>query len=194
MKPEQDRGRIFSRRAMMLAGGQGLLFAGLAARMYYLQVIESNRYRVLADENRISLRLLPPPRGRVLDRRGVPLAVNVQNYRIVIVPEEADDVEQMLGRLDRLVDVPEHDRRRILREVKRRRAFVPVTVRENLRPLWIDLPAQRYDPRHLDRRRTDCATVRSRAQLRAPQWAVRRSHPGHGPGVVQLPRLESPRP
>jgi penicillin-binding protein 2 len=117
---------------MMLAAGQGLLFTGLAARMYYLQVVESNRYRVLADENRISLRLLPPPRGRVLDRRGAPLAVNVQNYRIVIVPEEADDVEKMLARLDRLVEVPEHDRRRILREVRRRRAFVPVTVRENL--------------------------------------------------------------
>lgn len=132
MKPEQDRGRLFTRRAMMLAAGQGLLFTGLAARMYYLQVVESNRYRVLADENRISLRLLPPPRGRVLDRRGAPLAVNVQNYRIVIVPEEADDVEKMLARLDRLVEVPEHDRRRILREVRRRRAFVPVTVRENL--------------------------------------------------------------
>jgi penicillin-binding protein 2 len=132
VKPEQDRGRIFTRRAMMLAGGQALLFTGLAARMYYLQVIESSRYRVLAEENRISLRLLPPPRGRVLDRRGVPLAVNVQNYRIVIVPEEAEDVEQMLDRLDRLVQVPEHERRRILREVRRRRAFVPVTVRENL--------------------------------------------------------------
>lgn len=132
MKPEQDRGRLFTRRAMMLAGGQGVLFAGLAARMYYLQVIESKRYRVLADENRISLRLLPPPRGRVLDRRGVPLAVNVQNYRILIIPEEADDVEKMLARLDDLVEVPEHDRRRILREVRRRRAFVPVTVRENL--------------------------------------------------------------
>jgi penicillin-binding protein 2 len=132
VKPEQDRGRLFTRRAMMLAGGQTLLFTGLAARMYYLQVVESSHYRVLADENRISLRLLPPPRGRVLDRRGVPLAVNVQNYRIVIVPEEADDVEKMLARLNRLVEVPEHDRRRILREVRRRRAFVPVTVRENL--------------------------------------------------------------
>jgi len=132
VKPEQDRGRLFTRRAMILAGGQAVLFTGLAARMYYLQVIESSRYRVLADENRISLRLLPPPRGRVLDRRGVPLAVNVQNYRIVIVPEEADDVEQMLERLDRLVQVPDHERRRILREIRRRRAFVPVTVRENL--------------------------------------------------------------
>jgi len=132
MKPEQDRGRIFTRRAMLLAGGQALLFSGLAARMYYLQVIESSRYRVLADENRISLRLLPPPRGRVLDRRGVPLAVNVQNYRVVVVPEEAGDIEKMLDRLNHLVQVPEHERRRIMREVRRRRAFVPVTVRENL--------------------------------------------------------------
>jgi penicillin-binding protein 2 len=132
VKPEQDRGRIFTRRAMLLAGGQALFFAGLGARMYYLQVVESSHYRVLAEENRISLRLLPPPRGRILDRRGAPLATNVQNYRVVVVPEEAEDIEQMLGRLDRLVQVPEHERRRIMREVRHRRAFVPVTVRENL--------------------------------------------------------------
>lgn len=132
MKPEQDRGRLFTRRALFLAGGQAVLFTGLAARMYYLQVLESDRYAVLADENRISLRLLPPPRGRIVDRYGVPLAVNVQNYRIVIVPEQADDVDRMLTRLGRLVEVDEHDRRRILREVRRRRAFVPITVRENL--------------------------------------------------------------
>lgn len=132
MKPEQDRGRLFTRRAMMLAGAQGVLFAGLAGRMYYLQVVESNRYRVLAEENRISLRLLPPPRGRVLDRRGVSLAVNIQDYRIVVVPEEAEDVERMLNRLNLLVEVPDHERRRIMREVRRRRAFVPITVRENL--------------------------------------------------------------
>ena len=132
MKPEQDRGRLFTRRAMILAGGQALMFTGLAARMYYLQVVESSHYRVLAEENRISLRLLPPPRGRILDRRGAPLATNAQNYRVVIVPEEAENIEQMLDRLDRLVQVPEHERRRIMREVRRRRAFVPVTVRENL--------------------------------------------------------------
>ena len=132
MKPEQDRGRLFTRRALFLAGGQAVLFTGLAARMYYLQVLESDRYAVLADENRISLRLLPPPRGRIVDRYGVPLAVNVQNYRIVVVPEEADNVDRMLTRLGRLVEVDERDRRRILREVRRRRAFVPITVRENL--------------------------------------------------------------
>ncbi len=132
MKPEQDRGRLFSRRALFLGGGQAALFLGLAGRMYYLQVLESKRYTVLANENRISLRLLPPPRGRIVDRHNVPMAINVQNFRIVIVREEAKDIDQMLTRLSQLVEVSEHDRKRVLREARRRRAFVEITVRENL--------------------------------------------------------------
>ena len=55
---------------------------------------------MLAEENRINLRLLAPRRGRILDRFGVPLAANDQNYRIVLVAEQAGD----------LLD-PERDRR-----------------------------------------------------------------------------------
>lgn len=132
MKPEQDRGKLFTRRALILAGGQSLLFAGLAGRMYYLQVSEATRYQVLAEDNRISLRLLPPLRGRILDRQGVPLALNIQNYTIEIIPEEAGDVSGMLDRLESLVEVTEADRKRILKEARKRRAFVPIKVRENL--------------------------------------------------------------
>ena len=116
----------------MLATGQLTIFAGLSARMYYLQVLEADRYRVLAEENRISLRLLPPPRGVVFDRRETPLAINVQIYRLVVVPEQAKNMDEMLTRLARLVKVSDHDRRRVRREARRRRAFVPITVRENL--------------------------------------------------------------
>ncbi|HAT36850.1 MAG TPA: penicillin-binding protein 2 [Rhodospirillaceae bacterium] len=132
MKQDQGQDKVFNRRAAILAAGQITVFAGLSARMYYLQVLEADRYRVLAEENRISLRLLPPPRGIIFDRREMPLAVNVQTYRLVIVPEQAKNVGEMLTRLSRLVDVGEHERRRVLREVRRRRAFVPITVRENL--------------------------------------------------------------
>ena len=132
MKPEQDRGKLFTRRALVLGGGQALVFASLAGRMYYLQVSEAKRYHTLAEDNRISLRLLPPLRGRILDRNGVPLAMNVRNYTIEIIPEEADDVSAMLGRLDGLVEVPEDDWVRVLKEARRRRAFVPIKVRENL--------------------------------------------------------------
>ena len=131
-KQDQSQDKIFNRRAVLLATGQLTIFAGLSARMYYLQVLEADRYRVLAEENRISLRLLPPPRGVVFDRRETPLAINVQIYRLVVVPEQTKNMDEMLTRLARLVKVSDHDRRRVRREARRRRAFVPITVRENL--------------------------------------------------------------
>ena len=81
MRKDQDRAKLFTRRAALLAGGQALMFAALVGRMYYLQVIESDHYAMLADDNRINLRLMPPPRGRILDRFGVVLADNLQAYR-----------------------------------------------------------------------------------------------------------------
>ena len=91
MQREAQRHKILTRRAALLAGGQATLLAALAGRMYQLQILESDRYTVLADENRINLQLLAPQRGRILDRFGVPLADNHQNYRLVIVPEQAGD-------------------------------------------------------------------------------------------------------
>ena len=60
----------FSRRAAVLGGGQLALLGLLAGRMYQLQVLDSDKYRTLAEENRIKLRLLTPLRGRILDPLG----------------------------------------------------------------------------------------------------------------------------
>ncbi|MBW7849378.1 MAG: penicillin-binding protein 2 [Rhodospirillales bacterium] len=129
---DQERNRLFGRRAALLAGGKVVLISALVGRMYYLQVLEADRYRMLAEENRINLRLLPPPRGRILDRNGVPLAVNEQNFRLLVVSEQTDNLDTTLDALARLVPLGEADRARIHREVKRRRSFVPVKIRENL--------------------------------------------------------------
>lgn len=129
---DSDRFRLFTRRALMLGAGKGVLLTGLAARMYYLQVLESDRYQTLADENRISHRLLPPPRGLVTDRFGAPLAVNRQNYHIMIVREQTPDVRRTLEILDQIIDLGPDTIERVERDVLRRRSFVPVTVRDNL--------------------------------------------------------------
>ena len=131
-REDSSRYKKFSRRAMILGGGQVALFGMLAGRMYQLQVLESSRYKMLADENRISMRLLPPPRGRILDRFGVPLATNKENYRVLLIPERTRDVKQTLDALGRLISIPDHEHRRILREIRKRRDFVPVTIQENL--------------------------------------------------------------
>lgn len=129
---EKARYPVFTRRALMLGGMKAALFAALGARMYYLQVIEGDQYRMLADENRINLALLAPPRGRILDRRGVPVATNRQNFRVLIVPEQTKSVEETLDRLNRIVPVSDLTRARVLRDVSRKRRFVPISVVDNL--------------------------------------------------------------
>ena len=132
MNRDQDRTRSFTRRAVILGGVQVVLFSALTGRMYYLQVIESEKYKVLAEDNRINLRLLPPPRGRIVDRLGVQVATNKQNYRVIVVAEKAADVERTLERVGAIVELTDYEKRRIMREVKRKRSFIPTMVRENL--------------------------------------------------------------
>jgi penicillin-binding protein 2 len=137
MNKDPSRIKSFSRRVAILGGGKVVLLSILAGRMYQLQVIESDKYKTLADENRINLRLLPPPRGRINDRYGRPLAINQENYRVTLVAEQVRDIDTMLDTLSGIISLEDYERQRILREVRRRRGFVPVTVRENLN--WRDV-------------------------------------------------------
>ena len=132
MPRETLRQKLLTRRAAIIAGGQVALVATLAGRLYQLQVFERDRYRVMADENRINLRLLVPPRGRIVDRFGVSLADNRQNYRVVIVPEQTSDISATLDAIAALIDVSDVDRKRVLRDAKRMHTFVPVVVRSNV--------------------------------------------------------------
>ena len=121
-----------TRRGVVLLGVQALVAGALGWRMRQLQVVETERYRTLAEENRINMRLLAPARAQLFDRNGEPLAINTRNYRVVMVREQAGDAEEMLKRLGYLIDIPEHQRRRVLKEIKGKSAFVPIGVAEHL--------------------------------------------------------------
>ncbi|MFV2052288.1 penicillin-binding protein 2 [Aliiroseovarius sp. YM-037] len=136
-KDTEESARKITRRGLLMGGTQ-LAFVGvLGLRMRYLQVEQADQFRLLAEENRINLRLLPPARGLIFDRNGAPLAANEQNYRIVMVREDAGDVEDVLERLSKLVPLADEDRERALREMNRRSPFVPVTVADRLS--WDDV-------------------------------------------------------
>ena len=132
MDRDTDRYRHLTRRALVLGGCQTALLGLLGTRLYILQVQENAHYRVLAEENRINMRLLAPSRGQILDRFGVPLAVNTQNFRVVLVEEQAGDVAATLDRLSGIVPLSETERARVLRDAARTRGFVPITVQDNL--------------------------------------------------------------
>jgi len=137
MPRETLRQKVLTRRAALLAGGQVALGATLAGRLYQLQVFDRDRYRAMADDNRISPRVLVPPRGRIFDRFGISLADNRQNYRVVIVPEQTGDINATLDALASVIEITDADRKRVLRDAKRKHAFVPVVVRGNLS--WDDM-------------------------------------------------------
>ena len=124
--------RIVSRRALMVGGLQLAIVGALGARLRFLQVDEADKYRLLADENRINIRLLPPARGLIYDRRGVLLAGNEQNYRIVIVREDAGDIDAAVARLATLVQLDPDKTAQAIKELKRRSPFVPVTIADRV--------------------------------------------------------------
>ena len=109
MHGDSDRYKTFSRRSIILFGGEIFLLSGLASRMYYLQVVDGEKYKTLADENRVSLKILAPKRGRILDRFGRPMAVNHQNYRVLLIPENTKDIEFSLAQLGKIIPISKHD-------------------------------------------------------------------------------------
>ena len=121
MQPEKIRISI-CRRATHDRREIGLAWC-LCGRLYYLHC--QPKYE--ADDNRINLRLWP--RAAYRRQARCAMAVNVQNYRVVLSPSRRSICRNHgVGRSHRSCD---YDRRRVC-ETRRRRAFVPITVRENL--------------------------------------------------------------
>ncbi|MDW4500124.1 penicillin-binding protein 2 [Sulfitobacter sp. D35] len=129
--------RVISRRAAVLGGAQLLFVGTLGARMRHLQVDQADQFRLLAEENRINIRLIPPTRGEVFDRNGLRLAQNVPSYRIVMVREDAGDIDAVLDRLRRIVTLDEDTLERARTEMNRSAPFLPVTIAEDVS--WEDI-------------------------------------------------------
>jgi len=135
----EDSARQIGRRSLVLGGVFVATSAVLGARMRYLQVERADDFRLLAEENRINIRLLPPARGLIFDRGGVLLAGNEQNYRITLVREDAGDVDAVLAELARIVTLDMGTLERARQEIARRPPFVPVTIADRLS--WAEISA-----------------------------------------------------
>lgn len=132
MARDTEKARLFTRRAILVGGMKVGLLSLLLGRLYYLQILQKDRFSVLAEDNRINLRLIAPPRGQILDRTGAPLALNQQNYRVVLLPEQVRDMESLLKDLSRFVSLSDVDRKRIYKDYKFNDGLTTVLVADNL--------------------------------------------------------------
>ena len=118
----------FDRRTFVLGGLQGGVGVLLAARMAWLSVEQNEKYQLASESNRVDLTLIPPRRGWILDRHGVPLASNRADFRVDLVPERIVDRERTLSVLGEVLELSPAaitDLRDKLNEV---RGFRPVEV------------------------------------------------------------------
>ncbi len=143
----EDRPKTFQvdarRRLLLLGGGMGLLFSALTGRLFYLQLLKSGLYRDMADDNRISLQLLPASRGRIFDRDDRLLVENNPDYQLVVIPElasqqlrhtgkESGGLLRLLELLRPLLQLEEKEIQAVLRQSSRQRPFLPLTIKTHL--------------------------------------------------------------
>lgn len=122
----------FSRRALVLGAGQAAVGLLLAGRMTWLAVAENEHYSLLSESNRVNMTLVPPRRGWIVDRNGVPIANNRTDFRVDIIPDRLENKDRTLGLLRDILSLPPEAMDRITTDLKRAAGFQPVQVIENL--------------------------------------------------------------
>ncbi|MBY5986494.1 penicillin-binding protein 2 [Roseovarius atlanticus] len=126
-----------TRRGLVLGGGMAGVVGLLGLRMRYLQVDQADQFRLLADENRINIHLIPPSRGRIFDRSGRVIAENIPSYRINLIREQAGDVEDVIARLSKLLRLNPEELEKAREDLAKLRGDTPVTVAD--RVSWEDI-------------------------------------------------------
>ncbi len=132
MNRDNDKGKVLIKRSLILAAAEFVMFMIIIGRLYYLQVYQADKYKMLADENRISTRLLIPPRGIIYDRNQEHLASNRQNFQVSIVAEQTPNVQETLDAFKKIMPLTEAEEEKIKKELKRKRSFVPIKIKDNL--------------------------------------------------------------
>ena len=132
-----ERQGVFHRRALLAGGFATLGVLGLAGRLMQLQLVDNTRYRQLSASNQFNYRLVPPPRGRILDRYGVELAANRPTFRLLVSRDEVGgDVDPTLDAVSSIISIPMEKRKALMREFGQAGRYIPVAVADDM--TWDD--------------------------------------------------------
>ena len=130
---QADGVKKVKKRTYILASCMFCFSMLLFSRMVYLQVIEGQKYQTLADKNRIASRQIASDRGLIVDRNGENLASNRISFRAIITAEDTEgNVQNVLDNFRKIVPLDDAEMKRILKEIKQKRSFQPVRLKEDL--------------------------------------------------------------
>ncbi len=132
LKDHYAEQRLFGRRVIAATTVILVCIGALFARLFYLQVVRHDYFSELSQGNRIRIDPVPPSRGLILDRNGVPLALNRPSYQLELTREQTPDVKDTLKRLIGLGLLAAEDYERTLHMIQARRSFDSVPIRLQL--------------------------------------------------------------
>ena len=127
-----ERQGAFHRRSFLLGGFAGAGLLALGGRLAHLQILEAQRYQKLSASNQFNFRLVPPPRGLIVDRNGAVLATNRPNFRLLVVKDGEHEPGATLKTLAHFVPLDDERQARLMREFERTPNRTPVSVMEDM--------------------------------------------------------------
>lgn len=115
INPEPDTGNVARTAMFVFRLALAVAFFVLVGRLYQLQIVRGDDYRLSADNNRFRLQEVPPPRGVMYDRTGQILVRNRPSFEVSLVPDDLpfDDpeteVNETTAEIARVLDLLEVD-------------------------------------------------------------------------------------
>ena len=123
---------VINRRMFIIGSAKIIIFAGIIARLFFLQINENKKYLTLSDKNRIREWKLPPTRGNIVDYFGNVIAGNLKVYQLHIIPEQVEDFNYLLLRLKNLLDLSVNKIKKINKLKAELKPWDSIIVSENL--------------------------------------------------------------
>lgn len=116
------------KRVLALSIAVAIVFFMLLTRLWYLQIVESDRLQELSETNRLRLVPVSASRGAILDRNGKVLVNNTPSFSVAVVPQDVKDREALLSSLARLLNLERDDLAAKWEKGKGRAKYYPIIV------------------------------------------------------------------
>ena len=124
--------QTINRRMFIIGAAKFVVFTGIIARLFSLQITETNKYLTLSDKNRLREWRLPPVRGQFLDYFGNVVAGNLKVYQLHVIPEDVEDFRYLMLRLKEILNLSRAEFAKIIKQKKRQKSWETLIVSENL--------------------------------------------------------------
>ena len=127
-----NKNKLITRRMFMLSAAKVIVFTGIITRLFSLQISENKKYSSLSDKNRLREWKLPPKRGVIEDYFGNTIADNTQVFQLHVIPEEVEDFNYLILRLQNIIQLDKKEIKRIYKKKAKQLPWETLIVSENL--------------------------------------------------------------